>query len=416
MTDRPEPPHPDPLPTGERKKSDGRLAENILYFARALRAAGIPVGPGAVIDALEAVKAAGVGTREDFYWTLHAVFVKRHEHSLIFDQAFRIFFRRRGYIDQLMAMMLPQAPNTPRRPEAGATRVHEALFSGLDDKLKKEREIELDTRMTVSDREVLQKKDFAQMTNAEIAAAKEAMKRLVLPLAEVRTRRLKPHRRGHLIDIRRTLRLSLKGGGDFIDLRFVGPKSKPPPIVALLDISGSMSQYSRTFLHFLHTLTDARKRMSTFLFGTRLTNVTRALRERDPDDALAACSASVPDWSGGTRIASSLHAFNKLWARRVLTQGAIVLLITDGLERDADDTLAFEIDRLHRSCRRLIWLNPLLRFEGFEPRARGIKTMLGHVDEFRPVHNLESMAALVAAFQGRDGRARDPKAWMEKVA
>ncbi len=395
---------------------NGRLAENVLYFARALRAAGIPVGPGAVIDALEAVKAAGVGTREDFYWTLHAVFVKRHEHSLIFDQAFRIFFRRRGYIDQLIAMMLPQAPNTPRRPEAGATRVHEALFSGLDDKLKKEREIELDTRMTVSDREVLQRKDFAQMTNAEVAAAKEAMKRLILPLAEVRTRRLKPHPRGHLIDIRRTLRLSLKGGGDFIDLRFVGPKTKPPPIVALLDISGSMSQYSRTFLHFLHALTDARKRVSTFLFGTRLSNVTRALRERDPDDALAACSAGVPDWSGGTRIASSLHAFNKLWARRVLTQGAIVLLITDGLERDADDTLAFEIDRLHRSCRRLVWLNPLLRFEGFEARARGIKTMLGHVDEFRPIHNLESMAALVAAFERRDGRAGDPKAWMEKVA
>ena len=150
--------------TEQGARSDGRLAENIVYFARALRAAGIPVGPGAVLDALEAVKAAGVGTREDFYWTLHAVFVKRHEHSLLFDQAFRIFFRRRGYIDQLMAMMLPQAPNTPRAPEAGATRVHEALFSGLDDKLKKEREIELDTRMTVSDREVLQKKDFAQMT------------------------------------------------------------------------------------------------------------------------------------------------------------------------------------------------------------------------------------------------------------
>ena len=375
--------------TEQGARSDGRLAENIVYFARALRAAGIPVGPGAVLDALEAVKAAGVGTREDFYWTLHAVFVKRHEHSLLFNQAFRIFFRRRGYIDQLMAMMLPQAPNTPRAPEAGATRVHEALFSGLDDRLKKEREIEFDARMTVSDREVLQKKDFAQMTSAEIAAAKEAMRRLVLPLAEVRTRRLAPHPRGHLIDVRRTLRASFKGGGDFIDLRFIGPKSKPPPIVALLDISGSMSQYSRLFLHFLHGLTDARKRVTTFLFGTRLTNVTRALRARDPDDALAACSANVPDWSGGTRIASSLHVFNKLWARRVLTQGAIVLLITDGLERDADDTLAFEIDRLHRSCRRLVWLNPLLRFEGFEARARGIKTMLPRVDEFRPIHSLE---------------------------
>ena len=385
-------------------ESNGRLAENIVYFARALRAAGIPVGPGAVLDALEAVKAAGVGTRDDFYWTLHAVFVKRHEHSVLFDQAFRIFFRRRGYIDQMLAMMLQQTPSPPKAPQAVATRVHEALFAGLDDKLKKEREIELDARLTVSDREVLQKKDFAQMTSGEIAAAKEAMKRLVLPLAEVRTRRLAPHVHGHLIDIRRTLRASMKGGGDFIDLRFIGPKTKPPPIVALLDISGSMSQYSRVFLHFLHALTDARKRVSTFLFGTRLTNVTRALRERDPDDALASCSAAVPDWSGGTRIASSLRAFNKLWARRVLTQGAIVLLITDGLERDADDTLAFEIDRLHRSCRRLIWLNPLLRYEGFEPRSLGMRAMLPHVDEFRPVHNLESLLDLVTVLSAPQPR------------
>ncbi len=399
------------------QEQPGRLAENIVYFARALRAAGIPVGPGAVLDALEALRVAGIGTRDDFYWTLHAVFVKRHEHSVLFDQAFRIFFRRRGYIDQLLAMMLPQAPAAPQQaPQAGATRVHEALFAGLDDKLKKEREVELDARLTVSDREVLQRKDFAQMTTAEIAAAKDAMKRLVLPLAELRTRRLTPHPRGHLIDIRRTLRASMKGGGDFIDLRFIGPKTRPPPLVALLDISGSMSQYSRIFLHFLHALTDARKRVSTFLFGTRLTNVTRALRERDPDDALAACSAAVPDWSGGTRIASSLRAFNRLWARRVLAQGAVVLLITDGLERDADETLAFEMDRLQRSCRRLIWLNPLLRFEGFEARARGIKAMLPHVDEMRPIHSLESMAGLVAALQHGCGSSANPKVWLRKVA
>ena len=415
MIDRSEPSHPDLLPNGERERT-GRLAENIIYFARALRAAGIPVGPGAVLDALEALKVAGVGTRDDFYWTLHAVFVKRHEHSILFDQAFRIFFRRRGYIVQLLAMMLPQAPAAPQAPQAGATRVHEALFAGLDDKLKKEREVELDARMTVSDREVLQRKDFAQMTAAEIATAKDAMKRLVLPLAEVRTRRLTPHLHGHFIDIRRTLRASMKGGGDFIDLRFIGPNKRPPPLVALLDISGSMSQYSRIFLHFLHALTDARKRVSTFLFGTRLTNVTRALRERDPDDALAACSAAVPDWSGGTQIASSLRAFNKLWARRVLAQGAIVLLITDGLERDADDTLAFEMDRLHLSCRRLIWLNPLLRFEGFEVRARGIKAMLPHVDEMRPIHNLESMSGLVAALAHGGESSADPKVWLRRVA
>lgn len=398
-------------------QSTGRLAENILYFARALRAAGIPVGPGAVMDALAAVNAAGVGTREDFYWTLHAVFVKRHEHSLLFDQAFRIFFRRRGYLDKLLASLLPQAP--PRQEDAakaGARRIEEALFAGLRESKRPKPEHEADARLTVSDRELLQKKDFAQMTAAEIAAAKDAIKRLVLSLDEVKTRRLAPHRHGHLVDIRRTLRASLKAGGAVIDLKYLGPRRKAPPVVALLDISGSMSQYTRLFLHFLHAVTDARKRVHTFLFGTRLTNVTRALKQKDPDEALAAVSASVADWSGGTRIATSLRAFNKLWARRVLGQGATVLLITDGLERDGGERLEFEADRLHRSCRRLIWLNPLLRFAGFEAKARGIRSMLPHVDELRPIHNLESMAELVRALSVDGTRGGDPKAWLKKVA
>ncbi len=333
----------------------------------------MPVGPGAVLDALAAVQTANIGTREDFYWTLHAVFVKRHEHSLLFEQAFNIFFRKRGYLEKLIAAMLPETAATePKPPAPGAQRIQEALFSNVKEK-EQQTELEIDTRLTMSDRDILQRKDFAQMTAAEIAAAKAAMSKLVLPLHLVRTRRLAPHRHGHIIDIRRTLRASMKSGGAMIDLKYLGPKLKEPPIVALLDISGSMSQYTRLFLHFLHAVTDARKRVHTFLFGTRLTNVSRALRERDPDEALAACSAHVPDWAGGTRIATSLHGFNKQWGRRVLTQGAIVLLITDGLERDADDTLAFEMDRLHRSCRRLVWLNPLLRFEGFEARAKGVQ-------------------------------------------
>jgi uncharacterized protein with von Willebrand factor type A (vWA) domain len=396
---------------------EGRLAENIVYFARALRAAGIPVGPGAVLDALAAVQAAGVGTREDFYWTLHAVFVKRHEHTLIFDQAFRILFRKRAYLDKLLAALLPPAaPREPETPKPGAQRVEEALFAGLHENERPQPDLEVDASLTVSDRELLQKKDFAQMTAAEILAAKDAIKRLVLSLDEVKTRRLAPHRHGHLIDMRRTLRASLKAGGAVIDLKYLGPRTKSPPIVALLDISGSMSQYTRLFLHFLHAVTDARKRVHTFMFGTRLTNVTRDLKAKDPDEALAAVTANVEDWSGGTRIATSLRAFNKLWARRVLTQGAIVLLITDGLERDPDEQLGFEIDRLHRSCRRLLWLNPLLRFSGFEARAKGIRAMLPHVDELRPIHNLDSMAQLVAALSARDARAGDPKAWLEKVA
>jgi hypothetical protein len=398
-------------------EAQGRLAENILYFARALRAAGLPVGPGAVLDCLEALSVARIGNREDFYWTLHAVFVKRHEHSLLFDQAFRLFFRKRGYIEQLIASMLPEATRIPpKTPLPGAQRIQEALFGELSKRDEEKREIELDTRLTVSDREVLQKKDFAQMTAAEIAAAKDAIARLALPLNMVRTRRLTSARRGKLIDIRRTLRASMKAGGAVIDLKYLGPREKEPPIVALLDISGSMSQYTRLFLHFLHSVTDAKKRVTTFLFGTRLTNVTRAIRQRDPDEALAACSAHVADWAGGTRIASSLREFNKKWGRRVLGQGAVVLLITDGLERDADDTLSFEMDRLHRSCRRLVWLNPLLRFEGFEARAKGVRTMLPHVDELRPIHNLDSMTELVRALSGAPAKGYEPRAMLRKVA
>jgi uncharacterized protein with von Willebrand factor type A (vWA) domain len=399
-------------------QEEGRLAENIVYFARALRAAGIPLGPRSVIDALDALQAAGIGTRDDFYWTLHAVFVKRHEHSMLFDQAFRIFFRKRAYLQQLMSMLMPQvqAPTQDRAPPA-SQRVLDALFSGIGDKIEQEKsETEIDARLTMSDREVLEKKDFAQMSAAEISAAKQAIKRLALPLNEVKTRRLASARRGRMIDMRRTLRASMKAGGAVIDLKYLGAKTRQPPIVALLDISGSMSQYTRLFLHFLHGVTDARKRVSTFLFGTRLTNVTRALRERDPDDALAACSSSVLDWSGGTRIGTSLAAFNKHWARRVLSQGAIVLLITDGLERDPDDRLAFEIDRLHRSCRRLIWLNPLLRYEGFEARAGGIRAMLPHVDELRPIHNLDSMAELCRALSADGGERGDRKALLKQVA
>ena len=395
----------------------GRLAENIVYFARALRAAGIPVGPGSVLDALEAVRAAGIGTKEDFYWTLHAVFVKRHDHSVLFDQAFKIFFRKRGYLEQLIAMMSPEmtgAQAAAQQPEA-SQRVLDALFSGAEKQEREKDQVEVDARFTVSDREVLEKKDFAQMTAAEVAAAKDAIKNLVLGFDEVKTRRLTPNPHGHRIDLRRTLRASLKAGGAVIDLKYRGRKTKVPPIVALLDISGSMSQYTRLFLHFLHAITDERKRVSTFLFGTRLTNVTRALKEKDPDEALAACSASVLDWSGGTRIATSLAHFNKQWSRRVLTQGAVVLLFTDGLERDPDERLGFEIDRLHRSCRRLVWLNPLLRFEGFEAKARGIKVMLPHVDELRPIHNLESMRDLCRALSAH-GSHVDPKTWLARVA
>jgi uncharacterized protein with von Willebrand factor type A (vWA) domain len=372
----------------------GRIADNVVSFARALRAAGLPVGPGTVIDALNAMRLIDIGNRADVFTTLESIFVTRHDHGLIFAQAFDLFFR----IAEEWKSMLDSVPlpDQAKKPPPASRRVHEALSQPAitsENDAPQAQEI----RLSVSDREVLQKRDFAQMSAAEIAEATQVIATMKLPQAELRTRRTRPDHRGLRLDLRRTLRGSLRTGGEIIDIHRLGLIDKPAPIVALLDISGSMSEYTRLFLHFLHAITDARKRVSVFLFGTRLTNVTRALRTRDPDEALAACSSVVEDWAGGTRIATSLHDFNKLWGRRMLAQGAIVLLITDGLEREADSKLAFEMDRLHRSCRRLIWLNPLLRYDGFEPKAQGIKMMLPHVDEFRPVHNLSSIKGLIAA-------------------
>ncbi|MGC2081893.1 MAG: VWA domain-containing protein, partial [Bradyrhizobium sp.] len=372
----------------------GAMADNVTGFARALRAAGLPVGPGAVLDALTALEAIDIGKRADVFTTLEAIFVKRREHALIFAQAFDLFFRA---AEEWKSMLdsVPLPDQAKKKPPPASRRVQEAM---AQPRIHEEPQAqEQDLRLAVSDRELLQKKDFAQMSAAEIAQATRAIANMRLPQTELKTRRYRPNPRGHRIDMRKTLRQALRTEGEIINFHRLGRLQKPAPIVALLDISGSMSEYTRLFLHFLHAITDARKRVSVFLFGTRLTNVTRALRQRDPDEALASCSASVEDWAGGTRIATSLHSFNKLWARRVLGQGAIVLLISDGLEREADAKLAFEMDRLHRSCRRLIWLNPLLRYSGFEAKAQGIKMMLPHVDEFRPVHNLSSIEGLISA-------------------
>ena len=250
------------------------------------------------------------------------------------------------------------------------------------------------------------------MSAAELEEARRLISAMKMPDDEVTTRRFSPSLRGR-VDLARTLRASVRSGGDLIELRFKAPRRKKPPLVALVDISGSMSDYSRPLLQFFHMLTTKRHNVSTFLFGTRLTNVTRALKTRDADDALTLCSAGVSDWAGGTRIAQALEEFNKRWSRRVLGQGATVLLVTDGLEREGGGELKREIDRLHRSCRKLIWLNPLLRFGAFEAKAVGIRTILPHVDEFRPVHDLSSLTSLCDALtETRTSRAHDPKHWL----
>jgi uncharacterized protein len=393
----------------------GRLLENIMYFARTLRAAGLPIGPGKVLAAVEAVRAVGLEDRSDFYWTLHAVFCNRRDQQELFDQAFHIFWRNPKLLERMLGMMLPEMvlPEQEKGEEM-SRRLAEALKQpGSGDAKDQEEEVELDAAMTFSDREVLRAMDFEKMSGAEIAAAKAAIRRMVLPLAEVATRRFRPDPRGARTDLRASFRAQLRAGG-LLALKHKSRQRRPPPLVIICDISGSMSRYSRLFIHFMHAVTNERDRVYTFLFGTRLTNITRYLRYKDIDVALDKVAGVVEDWSGGTRIGEALGEFNRRWSRRVLGQGAIVLLITDGLDRDAGIGIGAEMDRLHKSCRRLIWLNPLLRYEGFAPKSLGMRAILPHVDEFKPIHNLESLQELVTALS-RPGprRLEAAAAWRE---
>jgi uncharacterized protein with von Willebrand factor type A (vWA) domain len=400
----------------ETASPEGLLADNVAHFARALRAAGLKVGPGAVVEGAEALAAGGLGQREDVFWTLHAIFVKRREDSAVFAQAFALFWRRRALIEKMMAMLSPEAvapPKPAEKPKAGALRAEQAFETARRDQQDVVRELaEFNARLTISDMEQLKSRDFAQMSADEVMTARRLISQLRLPVHDIPTRRFVTGARSGRIDMRATLRRSLRTGGTGIELSFREPAHRAPPVVALVDISGSMAEYSRVLLHFLHALAGGGRRVHSFVFGTRLTNVTRLLRTRDPDEALALCGKAAPDWEGGTRIGAALHAFNRDWSRRVLGGGAMVLLFTDGLERQGLDELGFEIDRLHRSCRRLVWLNPLLRFDAFEARAGGIRTMLAHVDEFRPIHNLASMQALVTALGPAGPRTSDPRRWL----
>jgi len=379
------------------------LAVNVMHFGRLLRRAGLPVGAAEVLAGQEALTLVDIGDRAQVQTGLRGAMVHRHEHREVFDMAFRLFWRDDNAARQAAALAQMPAQKPPPRPrnDPGSRRVAEAFASQRDRaQLAEDEPPEFDAALTVSDRERLQTMDFEAMGAAEIAAAKAEIRRLVLPLDCRRTRRLRPDPRGGIADLRQTLRRSLRRGGEILDIAKSRRLERPPPLVVLCDISGSMARYSQILLHFLHAVANLRDRVQVFLFGTRLTNITRQLRHRDPEVAFQLVAHVVPDWSGGTRIGESLAEFNHRWAKRVLGQGAIVLLVTDGLDRPREGqerakNLGECMDRLHRSSRRLIWLNPLLRWQGFEPKSQGIRAMLPHVDEFRPVHNLASLRELV---------------------
>ncbi|HEV8580483.1 MAG TPA: VWA domain-containing protein [Thermoanaerobaculia bacterium] len=394
--------------------TSSKLAENVVHFTRLLRSAGLRLGPASALDALAAASAVDVLRRDELYWSLHAVLVKRPEDFDLFDQAFRLFWRDPQGANTALAQLLPHV-RVPRPPSI-SRRLAEAWHQPSTARSAPVERLELDALLTFSSEEVLRTRDFEQMSAGELARAKRIVAQMMVAQRPVRTRRFAPDPHGSRVDLARTVRESVKTFGDLAPLRFRSRVLLPPPLVVLCDISGSMGRYSEMLLHFLHALLGSRTRVHAFLFATRLTNVTRILRRRDVDEALARCGHEVQDWSGGTRLRTCLHDFNQAWSRRVLGHGGIVLLVTDGLDRDPEPGLNAEADRLHRSCRRLIWLNPLLRWEGFEPRAQGVRALLPHVDEHRPVHNLDSLEALGRALSARTAPHRLASAAITSLA
>lgn len=374
----------------------GELANNLMHFARVLREVGVPVGPGELLRASQAVGTVGLRSRDDLYWTLSACFVNRREHRPLFDQAFHVFWRNPQLLERMMSMMLPQL-RVPKSDEA--QKLNQRLTDALNADAAAARDVpeqeivEHQSTLTWSDQETLQDMDFETMSQQEMREARRVIERMDLCLKPQLTRRYRPGR-GSDVDMRATLRAAAKRPDCGIPLATRQRRVREPAIIALCDISGSMAQYSRMMLHFLHALTRAQQSVHSFVFGTRLTNISRSLAQRDVDEALDDVSGQVCDWSGGTRIADSLRRFNRDWSRRVMSQGAVVLLITDGLERDDSALLALEAARLSRSCQRLIWLNPLLRYDKYQALAQGARALLPHVHDFRSVHNLSALSQL----------------------
>ncbi|MGH2522924.1 MAG: vWA domain-containing protein [Anaerolineales bacterium] len=377
----------------------GQLLHNLLLFGRLLRGLGLDVNPGRMIDLIHALGHIEIGRRQDFYAAARSLLVHRREDFPLFDQAFELFWRKpaEGWttlnlgalINERRRSRRPLFSSPPlRKPEATPSPAEEGQSPPT------EQPPVIQVTFTYSAREALRHKDFADLTGEELEAIKRLMSELAWRLGERRTRRRRSGE-GPFFDLRRTLRHNLKYGGEVMEWARREPKFKPRPLVILADISGSMERYTRLLLHFIYSLTAGlHQPVEAFVFSTRLTRITRQLQTRAVDQALREVAQAVSDWSGGTRIGEALKTFNFDWARRVLGQGAVVLLISDGWDRGDVDLLRREMARLQRSCHRLIWLNPLLGAPEYEPLTRGMQAALPHIDDFLPVHNLASLEDL----------------------
>ena len=380
----------------------GKLAENVLHFSRLLRTAGLPVGTDRALLALQALQVAGVPSRAELHDVLQSCLISRLEHRPLFEQAFRIFWRDPDLLQEALRMLLPSTSLGRQSHGHGARRLMDALLPG-ERSLRRPSEPREGPAAPGeggwSDRERLRKLDFESMSAAEYRAAQRCVSALEPLLARMIVRREQPYRHGPRLDLRRLLRDCGRYGGDAAELPRRVPRTRTEPLCVIVDISGSMARYSRMFLHFMHAVMNPTRaadlRVSAFVFGTRLTHISGQLRSRDPDEAIARVSHGVEDWSGGTRIGACLREFNQRWAQRLPLASSTVLLVTDGLEHAQIELLSEQAERLSRSCRRILWLNPLLRYADFEPKARGIKALLPHVERLLPVHNVDSLEQLL---------------------
>ena len=390
-------------PKNSFKPVESRLHDAIASFGRFVRQAGCELGTGEIMNAVRATSYIDITNREDFKSALRATFITSHKFIPVFDQLFDLYWRNPDRLENVSDILrrlyesrLAQAELESMKQQAEQMKQrHLDSFKPREEgEGKQESEDKTFDLFVYSPEEILREKRFDAYTEDELKEAKEFLNRWRWEFGEKRLRRLKPGRKRHRLNLRGTIRKNIFPTQDFVELAWRAQKWKPRPLIILCDISGSMETYTRILMHFIFTLHAINPRLEAFTFGTRLNRITHTLRHKDVDDTMDLLTVSIKDWSGGTRIGETLETFNLLWARRVLGGGAVVLIISDGWDTGNVEKLKNEIDRLHRSCHRLIWLNPNLGYDDFQPLTRGVQTLLPYTDIFLPIHNLNSLVDL----------------------
>ena len=384
-----------------QKKSEliPKLDKNVIFFARLLRASGISLSSDSILEAIESIKLVGIENKKSFFYALQTCLIKRPEDMKIFAQAFSLFWQNPKFRDRIRELLLPQTrmQGAEEEKEELAKRIQDTLSTPENSKSRvvEEETLLIDTSGTASDNQLFKDKDFEMMSKDELQMASQSIKELLIKIPRRPFRRSENSSLGKQVSTRESLREAKRNFGSVLP-KLVKKKEVSRPVIVLLDISGSMENYSRMMIHFVHNLMQRHKKVHAFLFGTKLTNISFHIKNKDIDVALKEISKATNDWAGGTRIRDSIFTFNKKWIRRVSSSNSIIFLITDGLDRDHSTDLFNQMERLQKSCYKLVWLNPLLRFKDFLPKSISIKRILLNVDAFLPIHSIESMQNLTS--------------------